>query len=502
VPKLALPREEFPVKLPSTGREVEIRHPAPRRFASHPVLLQRASSIASSMYPRSFSDSPGPPPPKSPLRLCREPASMNGTISPANTVRRATPKMAPTIKNIEEHASDQELPVVVPSVITECTGPITKTRQTGLVRHPLYPASRKEREERIRQRKLRDRPYPTQTIDAVVNAPPLPTRRLRKARPQIQIPDLKPAPLATRASSSASSTASWKQVTENTTQPVSPVPSADERVEVLSEKTGYTPVSPATTNGSPDSPKMTLSPVMLVAEEVPLSKAKSPPKPARLILRGEGTKYNPRPRSASISRTAVKRRSRSSLVTVSRPATPEGRKSKDDTTPPLPSPPPNRALPPTPPASGSERVRKAAKTSAKTPSPTDKKKELPIPPAYEISPPAPLVTRHNHVAMQDQRASGSSKGSVGRHPSINARLEALERQHEAALKQNALLSAALMAVLKTNGRSTVQSLPRLRPVLQPSQTVQKRQLGLLGSREGARLAMLHRVVMGVRWRCI
>lgn len=451
VPRLALPREEFPVKLPTANREVEIRHPAPRRFASHPVLLQRASSTASSMYPRSFSDSPGPPPPKSPLRLCREPASMGGAISPASTVRKATPKMAPTIKNIEEHAEDQELPVIIPSVTTECTGPISRCREPGLVRHPLYPASRKEREERIRERKLRDRSYPTQTIDAVVNAPPLPARRLRKARPQIQIPDLKPAPLATRASSSASSNASWKKVTENTTYPVSPVPSADETTEVTGEKTGYTPVSPATTNGSPNSAKMALSPVMLVAEEVPLAKAKSPPKPTRLILRGEGNKYNPRPRSASMSRTAVKRRSRSSLASaVSRPATPKARKSKDDT-PPLPSPPPNRALPPTPPASGSERVRKAGKTSAKTPSPTDKKKELPVPPAYEISPPAPLVTRHTHVATQDQRISGSSKASSSRHPSINARLEALERQHEAALKQNALLSAALMAVLKTNG---------------------------------------------------
>ena len=411
IPKLALPREEFPVRLPNSRREVEIRQPTPRRITSHPVL-QRASSIASSMYPRSVSDSPGPPPPKSPLRVHRELISMNGTMSPANLVRKATPKLAPMIKNIEEHSNDHELPVIIPSVITECTGPIKRprSRESGLMRHPLYSTSRKEREERIRQHKLRDCPYTTQTIDAVVNAPSIPARRLRKARPQIQIPDLKPAPLATRASSSASSNASLKKVTEHTTQPVSPVPSADEPPsESINEKTGYTPFSPATTNGSPNSANMALSPVMLVAEEVPLTKTKTPSKPARLILRGEGTKYNPRPRSASMSRVAMKRRSRSSILTISRPATPEARKSKD-TTPPLPSPPPNRALPPTPPASGSERIRNkpTPKTFAiQTPSPRTTlttAKDLPIPPAYEISPSAPVQpTKQPHVANQAQQ---------------------------------------------------------------------------------------------------
>jgi hypothetical protein len=457
VPRLALPQEEFPVTYPRPGRDVEIKHPSPRRLGSHPVLLHRTPSMAASLCVRSFSDSPGPPPPKSPLRLCRDPRSIEGLMSAS----RITPKIAPSIKSVSEYTSDVEPPMIIPSVITECTGPIKrpKSRDRHPTKHPLYPISRKEREERTKQQKIRDKPGFTQTIDAVVNSPPPSARRLRKARPQIQIPDFKPAPLATRTSSSASSNASWKKVTENTLSPVSTVPSQDEKA-AEDGKTGY---SPTASNGSPNSANMTLSPVMLVAEEVPLPKARSTPKPTKLILRGEGSKYAPRPRSVSMSRTAAKRRSRGSIATISRPSTPEISKSrsKKDTTPPLPSPPPNRALPPTPPVSGSEVIKKQ-KPNSKRPSPTDSKtKELPVPPNEILSPP-PLQLRQQqhtsaslskslpHITTQDLRttsSSSSSNNTTRAAARIDARLERLE----ALEKQNALLSAALMAVLKTNG---------------------------------------------------
>lgn len=464
LPSLALPQEEFPVTFPRPGRDVEIKHPSPRRLGSHPVLLHRTPSMTVSLGVRSFSDSPGPPPPKSPLRTCRDPRSIEGLLSRSRDPRKATPKIAPSIKSVSEYASDVEPPIIIPSVITECTGPIKrpKSRDRHPIKHPLYPASRKEREERTKQRKIRDKPGFSQTIDAVVNAPPPSARRLRKARPQIQIPDFKPAPLATRTSSSASSNASWKKITETTLSPVSTVPSQDEK-SGEEGKTGYTPNSPTTSNGSPNSANMALSPVMLVAEEVPLSKPRSTPKPTKLILRGEGSKYAPRPRSASMSRTAAKRRSRGSIATISRPNTPENSKSraKKDDTPPLPSPPPNRALPPTPPASGSE-VMKKQKPSSKRPSPTDPKtKDLPLPPHDILSPP-PLQLRHHHrptsstgkalphITTQDLRtatSSSSSNNTTRAAARIDARLERLE----ALEKQNALLSAALMAVLKTNG---------------------------------------------------
>ncbi|KAK0257819.1 hypothetical protein LTS09_007433 [Friedmanniomyces endolithicus] len=458
LPKMPPPKP--PVNFPSPGREVEMKHPSPRRFASHPVLLQRASSIASSLYPRSFSDSPGPPPPRSPLRLGRDPRTIEGIIATHTSVhsRKADAKIAPSIETVAEYSTEynEVLAAMQPTVTTDCTGPIKRPRSRGKssIAHPAYPSSRKEREERIRSRKIRDRSNGSRTIDAVVNTTPPQslTRRLRKARPQIQIPELKPAPLVTRASSSASSIASWKKITECTRTPVSPVPSQDSPGS-NGEKTGYTPVSPTTSNGSTSAEaRMALSPVMLVAEEIPVPKTKSTPKPAKLVLR-DGKSYAPRPRSASIPHAVLKRRSRTGShtsamqQTTPRSVSPMQHTSKEDS-PPLPSPPPNRALPPTPPASGSERPAKIRATEAK--------KHLPIPPVYEILPKAHTPPKRSdplpHVVTRAQRKSISPKdSSLGSKPTTamsaktdTARLEALE-------KQNAMLSAALVAVLRTNG---------------------------------------------------
>ncbi|KAK3110776.1 hypothetical protein LTR53_014585 [Teratosphaeriaceae sp. CCFEE 6253] len=457
LPKVALPKEEFLVKYLGAGKEVEIKHPSPRRFASHPVLLQRASSIASSLYPRSFSDSPGPPPPRSPLRLRRDPRTIESIIACSAPAGKSTPKLAPTIEPVAEYNDFNEaLAAMTPTVVTDCTGPIKRPRSRGKTStcHPAYPSSRKEREERIRSRKLRDRPNPIRTIDALVATPPPSqplTRRLRKARPQIQIPELRPAPLVTRASSSASSNASWKKITECARTPVSPVPSQGSSPAAAGaggEKTGYTPVSPTASQGSAHA-SMTLSPVMLIAEEYPVPKTKPSPKPAKLVLR-DGKSYAPRPRSASIPRNVMMRRSRvgSNLATPGMQQTPSRSASpvspvQKAVTPPLPSPPPNRALPPTPPASGSEKPARLRLSETR--------KTLPVPPDYEILPTPPKrVEALPHVATQAQRKStvskdsGSGRSTTRMDARLDARLEALE-------KQNKMLSAALLAALCANG---------------------------------------------------
>ncbi|KAK3671509.1 hypothetical protein LTR78_008608 [Recurvomyces mirabilis] len=452
LPQISLPKEEFPVKHPAPGREVEIKHPSPRRFASHPVLLQRASSIASSLYPRSFSDSPGPPPPRSPLRLRQDPRTIESIIATHNIthVRESTPRIAPMIEPVLEY--NDVLESMKPCVVTECTGPIKRPRSRGekssMMIQRAHPISRREREDRIKSRKLRDKPTLERAIDTLVHtSSQAPAKRLRKARPQINIPDLHVAPLVTRASSSASSNASWKKISECTRSPVSPVPSQGTPTS-SGEKTGYTPISPTASNESAMTAltRMALSPVMLVAEEIPLQKSRPTPKPARLIVK-DSKLYAPRPRSASIPHNSLKRQSRASgppsgvqtpVTQTSRPNSPS-QAGKDDT-PPLPSPPPNRALPPTPPASGSERSAKMCK------------KDLPTLPAYEIlSKDSTPPNRIDHVATQAQRKSVSSKESSNSKPSngkdtskFDARLAALE-------KQNAMLSAALMAVLRTNG---------------------------------------------------
>ncbi|KAK1094446.1 hypothetical protein LTR48_000321 [Friedmanniomyces endolithicus] len=440
------------------GKDTTVRvvdHSSPiRPRASNPPTPQPESAI--SMAESYRSDLPDHPAKRS-FDACRALSSHPVNVEPGLTALPKMPPLKPPVNLPSPGQYNEALAAMQPTVTTDCTGPIKRPRSRGKssISHPAYPSSRKEREERIRTRKLRDQSNGSRTIDTVVNATPPPslTRRLRKARPQIQIPELKPAPLVTRASSSASSIANWKKITECTRTPVSPVPSQDSPGS-NGEKTGYTPVSPTASNGSTSAEaRMALSPVMLVAEEIPVPKTKSTPKPAKLVLR-DGKSFAPRPRSASIPHAALKRRSRTGSHTPTmqqtppRSVSPMQHASKEDS-PPLPSPPPNRALPPTPPASGSERPAKIRATEAK--------KHLPIPPVYEILPKAITPPKRSdplpHVVTQAQRKSISPKDfSSGSKPTTTAsfkldsaaRLEALE-------KQNAMLSAALVAVLRTNG---------------------------------------------------
>ncbi|CAK3897952.1 Hypothetical predicted protein [Lecanosticta acicola] len=456
MPKISLPREEFPVKHPSAETEVEMRHPLPRRLGSHPVLLQRASSIASTLYPtsRSVSDSPGPPPPRSPLRLRRDPRTIEKIIKEHNNGdRKSTPKIAPSIRSASEFDFGAE--PIRATVTTECTGPIKrpKSRNKDTTSSPQRrpcPMNRKEREERVRVRKLRDRPTVSRTIDSVVHAPAQATRqRLKKMRPQIQIPDLRPYPLRAPSAASqvsASGAGSWRKITPSTQTPISPVPS---RASEFSEddRAGCTPISPsASAEARAAQAGMELSPVMLVAEEVPVPRTKVTPKPARLILKDGKKTYAPRPRSASLPKPAVQRRSRQSVQgssTHSSPRSKSPRKLEEvDHAPPLPSPPPTRALPPTPPASGSEKQSKA---NSKAKLVVGSGRELETLHSHDVSPVEPSSKhpeKFTHVATQ--RRNTGFKATNRAASRIDARLEALE-------KQNALLSAALMAVLKTNG---------------------------------------------------
>ncbi|KAK0271843.1 hypothetical protein LTR54_017087 [Friedmanniomyces endolithicus] len=446
---IALPKEKLPLKVTSLGREVEIEHPSPRRFASHPVLLQRASSTASSLYPRSFSDSPGPPPPRSPLRLGRDLRTIEGIIAdhPSIHSQKAEPRVAPEIEPVAEYNTEctEVLAVMQPIVITGCTDPIKRPQSR------CKSSLRKEREERVRSRKLRDRHYALHTIDSIVNATPSqsPTRRLRKPRPRIQIPELKPAPLVIRASPSASSITSWRKITECTRTPVSPVPSLDSPASNR-EKTGHTLVSLTASNGSTSAKaRIALSPVMLVAEDTPAPKTKSTPKPTKLMLR-DGKSYAGRPRSASIPYNALKRWSPTGDHTLAmqqtslRLVSPMEHASKEDSLP-LSSPPPNKALLSTPLASGSEKLARTRTTEVK--------KSSSFSPVYEILPKASTPRKRTdplpHAVTQAQGQSVSSNKDLGGETTpksikIDARLVALE-------KQNEMLYAALVAVLETNG---------------------------------------------------
>lgn len=424
-------------KYNGSAKDIELKQPSPRRLASHPVLLQRASSLVSALPPRSFSDSPGPPP-KSPLRLRREPRNIVEVLG-VEPERKATPKIAPSIMTKSEYTCEPQ--AMKSTVVTECSGPIKrpKSRGKGSRIQAAFSMSRKEREERIRARKLRDRPITARTIDAIVNTPPQPPRqRLKKARPHIQVPDVRPAKPTTRASSTTSSNTSWKKVTQysHTSTSSAPGDEASKSRDVV----GNEPNSPALSNGS-GVEKMTLSSVMLVAEEVPATRPKPPPKPSKSSAR-ESKSYAPRPRSASIPRNAMRRRSRQASRTPSRPGSPGGDHMSEDA-PPLPSPPPTKALPP-PPLLSIEVPRSKQDIQL---TPVDYQKQLPCSPLHEVAPNAPCLKRGArlpHVATQSQRKRVPPKQPNASADDVHLRLEALE-------KNNALLSAALTAVLRTNG---------------------------------------------------
>ncbi|KAM3415533.1 hypothetical protein BST61_g9054 [Cercospora zeina] len=458
--KIALPPEAFPVNHPSPGREVQIRHPVPRRLGSHPVLLQRASSIASMMYQpsqsehRSSCESPGPPPPRSPLRLRRDPRTIEGIISNHESTRGSTGRVAPSIKSASEFNFDVE--PIRATVTTECSGPIKRPRSRGkkekaTVPGTSYPNPRKEREERVRARKLRDKPPPRRGIDAAVNEPEQSTKqRLKKMRPRIQIPTLT-AHRAPSTASDASSAGSHKKVTQSTASPVSPVPSLASEISE-EDNIGCTPISPTASAEAQDvQAGLHTSSTMLVAEQVSVPKTTNTPSSPKLIMRETKRRgkapYKPRPRSASLPRNALRRRSPPGNSNHSSPRSksPVLRASLDNVSPAgLPSPPPTRPPPPTPPQTGSEKPA-VSNTGAKR---SVHGKEIPTVPSYEVSPiSTSSKKKFPHIAAHRKpHAERKTEGTPNRAASrIDARLEALE-------KQNALLSAALMAVLKTNGQ--------------------------------------------------
>ncbi|KAK4981618.1 hypothetical protein LTR28_003030, partial [Elasticomyces elasticus] len=186
--------------------------------------------------------------------------------------------------------------------MSSMTRPAAVTRQTSL---------RKIREERVQARKLRDRPPSVQKSNIDPESPSLvplakPSSLVRPTNPpHLDLKALRPAPL--RSSSP-------------------PPPSSSSSVG----QTGYTPSSAAT--------QIALSPVMLVAEQLPLRKAVQMVKPARLVL---PSRKSPAPRPRSAMKTA---HMGTNLQTFRRSRSPE--KTILDIV--LPSPPPKKDLPPTP----------------------------------------------------------------------------------------------------------------------------------------------------------
>lgn len=409
----------------------DIVHPSPRRLHSHPVLLQRSSSDVSGLNwhripcsPRSISDSPGPPPPRSPLRVERNPSSIDTLLDGHGHLQRKLSGRSTSSTAILEkftYKENRQLKDGLPPAVTI-------TSHAANVPQKITPSPR------LRFR----RPQPAHVIDAVVKSPSPSTtaqpqrRRLRRARPG------EPRPL------DLSKMRSKVQVTEGKEQSYTPSIAESEAQSVQTLSRGLHGPRPMRSSHQTSNTHAPRAPRPLVVGR------KSPA---------------PRPRSAKVVPHNLR-----GLQTPPRPVSPVKRNSTLD--PSLPSPPPKKDLPPTPKKVGHSASHSTTSANSYCPrpgmEPVSMNKALPTPPYRESidgvmfpSPPSSAKTARSMQLLSSSVKSEISPLGLGtpqlltkenttssnksdKPTRLEARLEALERH-------NRLLEAALVAVLKTGG---------------------------------------------------
>lgn len=387
------------------NKAVKIAHPSPQRMGSHPVLRRASSDVTGLRWSRtcdldpnrSAPDSPGPPPPRSPLRIQTNPQNIESLL--AKTTARLE----------DENRKQTKLSSREPVYATRTTRETTVTfspesdfrpgRGTSLAGNKLMSAASGTR----MQKQSHSRPM--DIIDAMIrpSQSSQTRKRLRRARPE------GPRPLdLSRAEQQASSQCS------NEITPVGTITLSTKRPAALSDLSDNVRIVSAIHSSSP--------------------------KPGHVrggshgILKGRKSP-GPRPRSAKMARTAG--------YPTSRSGSPWKINAEQETKV-LPSPPPKKELPPTP-IEKTHRVSRstysgrsidaalarASSMEALPSPPSDESNELmfPSPPSSAVSPTKSTLARQ----FSERKGAG-----------VEERLEALERR-------NQLLEAALMAVLKTGG---------------------------------------------------
>lgn len=439
-------------------KNAKILQPSPRRLGSHPVL-RRATSDVSSMrwsriqdceHLRTMSVSPGPPPPRSPLRIKKYPQSIE------NLLREASVKL----EDAKPHESDDALKLEGAGSVKAIayhdlaySMPPREGSRTASTTSSDAVSPAMSRRWNIRDYK---RNKPLQVVDAVVKvpSPKPPRRRLRRARPQESRPlDLSKIRVQT-------------SIKQESQRPQS--------------RFGHMPVMPQMSHG-----------VALPIEVVNVPRVVYARKPVAIPVKGRKSPA-PRPRSARMPPRGPR-----GLQTPPRSKSPAKRQPMtDEDAPAMPTIPPKRELPPTPKTHVRHASGSVYSTSSAAPEPLPTK-ALPALPLSVLnttfpSPPSsarsttfstrpsthkaalstattsttttsqpPQSHKHsqssgggtiNHIYSQSQsqsqqqyRTSGNTSSSSNIiHGGLEARLEAVERQ-------NRMLEAALMAVLKTNG---------------------------------------------------
>ena len=412
-----------------------IAQPSPKRLNSHPVLLTRNSSDVSALclsrnkvveQDLAAPGNPGPPPPRSPLRPQTSPVSIETALE--QSVSNAESKVT------DKETATQAAPSTVQAIgyhqlVGRSASGCINSSSASTTSSDIAPKSLNRRLHANGTMKTQSMPV----IKASVRgSSPKARRRLRRTRPQ-----------------------------EVKRMDVSKI---SRRVSFLQEVWGRSDDPSTEFNHKPIVSLMGPG-VALPIERVPVPKPITTRKPVSPHAAGRKS-LGQRPRSARTPPRDVH-----GLQTPPLSRSPSGSVAAGAEEPMLPSPPPNRQLPPTPPRKSGhvpspsvedvpdESIPSPARRAAPPPGLTALNTTFPAPPSSAkstgsnpssagfgpSSPPRTAGLRPTHLENNHSRHSSiHDKDKRRSFGVLEARLEALERH-------NRLLEAALMATLKTNG---------------------------------------------------
>ena len=401
----ALPEHKIsPPVVDPTKSEASVQV-SPRRLNTDSPVLQRTSSDVTGLRfthhqfregVRSVSNSPGPPPPRSPLRLSIPSESLGEMLN------KSTAESSPDTHEKDKKPINEEQAIRV----TKEAAVVYAAREQRDDDLPsfLRPGSSGTSSDVFCTNTSQSKASsskPLELIDAMVKASQQNTsrRRLRRTRPE------GPRPLDSRSSHSQDSLEREPRPNGYCTSPLT----AKRTASIGETSENYRIIA------------TTASPSPRISHVRTTSSAKGRLSP---VPRGKTSKRGRGPKSVT--------------STPSRAGSPS-KKTRQSTTPELPSPPPKKDLPPTP-HTKNDGLSRSEDTADIGLARTVSTKALPAPPFDDngrgmMFPSPPSSAKTARFKLQ----SGESS-PVG----IEARMEALERR-------NKLLEAALSAVLKTGG---------------------------------------------------
>ncbi|CAD0084864.1 unnamed protein product [Aureobasidium vineae] len=400
----ALPENKVSSPMADPVKPAALAQPNPRRLNGNLSVLQRTSSDVTSLRlshmsqdgVRSVSNSPGPPPPRSPLRLSIPSESLGEMLG------KSTAESSPDtyIKDKKPVNEEQAIRVTKEAAVEYAARDQRDDDLPSFLRPGSSGTSSDVFCTNTNQSKASSS-KPLELIDAMVKASQQNTsrHRLRRARPEGPRP-LDFGSLHLRHSLERDSRPDGYCTSPLSIKRTTSIGDISENYRIIA------------TTASP-------SPRISHVRTVPSARGRNSPVPRiKTSKRGRGPK--------------------SVASTPSRAGSPS-KKSRQSTTPELPSPPPKKGLPPTPRVKTDGVSRPDDRTDAGLARATSTK-DLPAPPLDEnghsiVFPSPPSSAKTTRFKLQPGEGSAVT---------MEARMDALERR-------NKLLEAALSAVLETGG---------------------------------------------------